>query len=392
MRYDTLDSWRGICALMVLLSHCQFASHVYVNDLVRHSFLFVDFFFVLSGFVIAINYQDRLLKGYSLTRFMLLRFFRVWPLHLAVLIGFVAAEFILVGSPSVRAFEGREAFTEDHAANAILTNLVLVHSLPGVHEQVTWNVPSWSISVEFYTYLIFAAGVACVARLPFSGKLLVLGSMALVILCPLVIYFLSENRNLFLMTGGGLIRCLFGFAMGVICAALHTRFRDAHFSFFSRRRLATLLEVLAVLLTVIFVARSGYTSANLAAPFVFALVIWVFAPQGGWLSDLLRTPVPMRLGEWSYSVYMVHYLLLMLLYWGNATLEQVHGVSLFTFVDGYNVPDAEVPLEGRWKGDVLVVAMTALSIGAAMLTYKYIEVPGRNYGRRIVGRKVQPAH
>jgi len=66
-------------------------------------------------------------------------------------------------------------------------------------------------------------------------------------------------------------------------------------------------------------------------------------------------------------------------------------VSLFTFVDGYNVPDAEVPLEGRWKGDVLVVAMTALSIGAAMLTYKYIEVPGRNYGRRIVGRKVQPA-
>lgn len=54
----------------------------------RNAYLFVDFFFVLSGFVIASTYQERIAGGFSVWRFMLLRLGRLYPLHIAVLVAF----------------------------------------------------------------------------------------------------------------------------------------------------------------------------------------------------------------------------------------------------------------------------------------------------------------
>ena len=59
MRLVALDSLRGLCALMVALMHINSISHISESTLVRQSWLFVDFFFVLSGFVIAHSYIDR---------------------------------------------------------------------------------------------------------------------------------------------------------------------------------------------------------------------------------------------------------------------------------------------------------------------------------------------
>ena len=57
-RFAALDSWRGIAALLVALLHFRFLGHFYSLDFVRNSWLFVDFFFVLSGFVITHAYAD----------------------------------------------------------------------------------------------------------------------------------------------------------------------------------------------------------------------------------------------------------------------------------------------------------------------------------------------
>jgi peptidoglycan/LPS O-acetylase OafA/YrhL len=61
-RFIALDSWRGIAACLVALFHLEAYSHLVYSHLnaapfLRNSWLFVDFFFVLSGFVIAANYQ-----------------------------------------------------------------------------------------------------------------------------------------------------------------------------------------------------------------------------------------------------------------------------------------------------------------------------------------------
>src|SRR5947207_14296459 len=86
-RFEALDSWRGIAACLVALYHLRLYSDspLIALPLLQHSYLFVDFFFVLSGFVIAANYQQRLGEGFSMWRFALLRFGRVYPLHLALL-------------------------------------------------------------------------------------------------------------------------------------------------------------------------------------------------------------------------------------------------------------------------------------------------------------------
>src|SRR5882672_759031 len=88
-RFLVLDSWRGIAACLVALFHLDAYSHLYGVPFLRNSWLFVDFFFVLSGFVIAANYQQRLLDGFGVGRFLFLRLGRLYPLHFAMLALFV---------------------------------------------------------------------------------------------------------------------------------------------------------------------------------------------------------------------------------------------------------------------------------------------------------------
>ncbi|MEQ9314667.1 MAG: acyltransferase, partial [Henriciella sp.] len=178
---------------MVMLHHFSVATHFYHIDLIRNAWLFVDFFFVLSGFVIALNYKDRIAEGFSVPRFMGLRFGRIWPLHAFVLGLFVVAEIVLAFLPGLENIVGRDAFCTDwtqpncdgqHTAETLAPNFFLLHALPGVSDNISWNGPSWSISTEFWTYLIFAAGVWIVSRLPKSDTLFTFAIVGLIVLCP----------------------------------------------------------------------------------------------------------------------------------------------------------------------------------------------------------------
>jgi peptidoglycan/LPS O-acetylase OafA/YrhL len=387
MRYEALDSWRGICALMVVFSHARIASHFYINDFVRHSFLFVDFFFVLSGFVIALNYQEKLLKGYGVAPFMALRLGRVWPLHVVLLGLYVLAELVLLAWPWLQGAIGRTAFdTDRHSVTGIFTHLTLIHSLPNVHEDVTWNEPSWSISVEFYSYLIFALGLAVLSRLPFKRMLLVVGLIGVLVAAPIVIYMLAERKNIFVMASGGLIRCLYGFAAGALAAMIHQRWQAQHIRLFANRGLATLLEFAAFIGTIAFVTLVGISSWNLTAPIVFALVILVFAPQAGHISDVLRMRPLLYLGTLSYSIYMVHYLILALLYWLQMAVKQATGFPIFDYVPGYEVPDGMVPGAHLLAGDLWVLSISGFVVLVSASTYARIETPGRAWGRRLADR------
>ncbi|RVA95930.1 acyltransferase, partial [Mesorhizobium sp. M7A.F.Ca.CA.004.02.1.1] len=84
-RFLVLDSWRGICALLVALFHFPTGSTISQSAFIGSSYLFVDFFFVLSGFVIASSYGDRLNQPEQVARFALVRFGRIYPLHLLML-------------------------------------------------------------------------------------------------------------------------------------------------------------------------------------------------------------------------------------------------------------------------------------------------------------------
>ena len=92
MHFRVLDSWRGVAALLVAIFHLNLYSALYPLDFIRNAYLFVDFFFVLSGFVITHSYAARLGTIEELGSFALKRFGRLWPLHVAVLLAFLAVE------------------------------------------------------------------------------------------------------------------------------------------------------------------------------------------------------------------------------------------------------------------------------------------------------------
>ena len=153
-RYEALDSLRGICALLVCLFHFHANGPIAPLAFVRGSWLFVDFFFVLSGFVIAANYRQRLIDGKFLRGFVILRFGRVYPLHLVMLLAFLVVELLGTMLASGNGAQ-RPMFDDHHSVFAIYTNLTLTQAF-GLHDVLTWNQPSWSIAVEFWTYLLFA--------------------------------------------------------------------------------------------------------------------------------------------------------------------------------------------------------------------------------------------
>src|ERR1700761_7501775 len=124
MRFRALDSWRGIAALLVALFHLNLVSPIYSLDFVRNGYLFVDFFFVLSGFVITHGYADRLGTLQGVGAFAFKRFRRLWPLHVIVLAMFVLVE----STKAIAAARGASfyapPFTGATGSSAVLLNIV----------------------------------------------------------------------------------------------------------------------------------------------------------------------------------------------------------------------------------------------------------------------------
>ena len=357
-RFEALDSWRGIAACLVAFHHLGLAVNSHLNGfaLVPNSYLFVDFFFVLSGFVIAANYEKRLAEGYGVWRFALLRFGRLYPLHLAVLVALIALRL----AHSASGLGEASAFAAPRwSADTIVANLLLVQSLH-LYDFTPWNGPSWSISTEFYTYLLFAAAVTLYRR-----------SIVLLLL-PVV---LASAAALWFLAGGigttydwGLVRCICSFAAGAMIWHAH-RARSL--------RAGTALELMSILLIVVFVCNAGKGALSLAAPAVFGLAVLVFAEEAGAVSRWLRKPPLLWLGGRSYSIYMVHFLVAWLLADCLKVLRRA-GLDLIAGVE-----------TARWQNDVVTLVYIVLVLAVAAFTYRAIEVPARAWFRRLATIELQ---
>ena len=125
-RFRALDSWRGICALMVALYHFEplgrlYSGHIRYFPVVSNGWIFVDFFFVLSGFVIYYTYSQKLTNISSIINFFIRRFGRVWPLHAVVLLVLIATELLKFYSARNGAAIESPPFTEVYSIPSIFT-------------------------------------------------------------------------------------------------------------------------------------------------------------------------------------------------------------------------------------------------------------------------------
>ena len=372
MRFRVLDSWRGILALLVALGHFE-ALWPYVNaPLIRNSYLAVDLFFVLSGFVIAHAYGNRVREAGSAAGFMLRRFGRLWPLHMAVIGIFLLIQLVFLALDFSGAKPPEIPFWGGFALSALPANIALLQA-SGLIAGGSWNFPSWSIGVEFWTYLVFA--LAC---LSFSNRL---GRAALPIalLAGLVIA-VSSDGYMSVYHGIAIFRCIYGFFVGVAIHALLCK-KGLPRAAFARRA-----EIPMLMLAVCFIIVVDETAWTLLAPAVFGGLIYVFAAEAGPLSRLLSTTPFQKIGLWSYSIYMVHAVILFVMKSSVIVMERVSGLELSRRARFGSGDRTLIFIHDQWTTCLVVLLFVLLSVAAASLTYRYVEDPGRRFFSRLATR------
>lgn len=325
--------------MVVAAVHLNTFGFINQSALVQNAGRFVDFFFVLSGFVIAFAYREKL-ENRWIAPFVIRRIGRLWPLHLATLAGMLLMA--VVGG----AF-GLEHRSFDYAQ--LPANFTLTHAW-GFSVPLSWNGPSWSISAEMFAYLSFAllAWVCRGAVLDVVCALILVGSAVLLIGMPQT--GLAFPFDL-------LARCLFGFMAGVLAARL-----------WKLTNLRPRGEIPALALTFLAVA---FVPAHLDVAVVplFAWVVLVYASDRGPVSQFLHRPFPQLLGLISYSIYMTHYGLVIVI---------KSAMTLFTDLV-VQMNDMAVIGGPWWFGDGLTLLYLAAVVAVSCITYEWIEKPGRRW-------------
>ncbi|MBZ9705496.1 acyltransferase [Mesorhizobium sp. ESP7-2] len=377
-RFQVLDSWRGICALLVALFHFPTASAISQSSFIGSAYLFVDFFFVLSGFVIASSYANRLGRPEEVARFALVRFGRIYPLHLVMLGAFAAFELLRLVLPQLHG-TGAAPFTGGFDLESLAANLLLLQGV-GFEDRLTWNAPSWSISAEFFAYLLFA-GVVFIA-----GARAWIWFVAPAVTAPLFLLGFSM-RHMDVSYDFGFIRCLYGFSLGALLAWFqHDSIAGARQVLLANgpRMSWTLAEIVMVAVIGLFVSLAGDNDAGIAAPLVFALALFLFAHEGGWISALLRTPFMLTLGALSYSIYMVHIFVQARLINVAGLVERKLGLGLIG--DIVLRGDPATGFGAGWTGTVAIVVMLAATIAVSWATWRLVEMPAMAWFRRLSKR------
>jgi peptidoglycan/LPS O-acetylase OafA/YrhL len=358
-RFVALDGLRGLAALLVVVFHVvtyQVApTHLTDNKFVRNGYLAVDLFFLLSGFIMFHNYADNIVNFDRFKRFMLLRFFRVYPLHLAVLLTLVCMELARLAVQGVLHHPSRPLFTTDYSA--FLPNILLVHGLHTLGRN-SWNAPSWSISCEFFAYTVF--GILALARITHLWLFSVAATLvAGGIYCMLAVDF----GTLDITYDWGGARCIAGFFLGS-----STIFIGSFLPRIVPDRILRIAETAVIVAAIALMSVVTGRAVILVIP-LFVVAIALLQTDKGPVARLLQHQSIQYLGRISYSIYMVHLLIILI---------TINTIALFS-----KITRSTGPMISSWKGDCFLIGIIISVLLVATITYKVIETPGRGLGRRV---------
>jgi len=358
--YKPLDALRGLLALAVVFYHVQWGGLIATNGFIQNGYLAVDAFFCLSGFLMFTLYRS-ISSGNEARSFMIKRFARLYPLHLFTLLAMLLYLFtrLMAHKAGLPILEPGESVplsdsTSDNLSTFI-SNLVLTQSL-GAHDGLSFNKPSWSISVEFYTYIVFALIMIFLPLKKLWHYCVVAAVTALIYLGLSLI-----RPNLDITHDLGFLRCLGGFGAGITAAVL---FQTTRAFYTSQSKLsASFIEVCTLLVFLYWFSTAEGTTTFFAAPFMILLII-TFANDKGLLSTVMNMRIFQYLGKVSYSVYLNHSLVIIVI---NLFISQ--------FLGGL---ESLSPL----TGDIISLIYLAIVLVSSNITYHVIEKPSAKFLRK----------
>ena len=348
-------SLRGWAALMVVFVHFRSFFHSSIDPdeitfFLYKGYLWVDFFFILSGFVMAYVYDIEHPRRYSMRdtlHYLIARIARIYPLHFITLL---ATMFFFTLMALINWGLGEEAcclFDDSlRTAESLAANLLLIHSW-GMFDWVTWNLPSWSLSAELFCYLIFAV------LLTINGENRKLALVALS--CTTALFYclciatgsdVDENFRL------SAVRALSAFTIGMML-------------FLGREVVSTLSDTsltciqVAACIALFLALHFGLT--DIISIGLMALIVLVTWEDRGYLCQCLDTRYLHTIGVLSFSIYMWHYLIKFI---AKQDWESLTGL----------------PVQSSALGSILFVAgMIGLIVPIAIWSYRHLEMPTRKW-------------
>ena len=371
-RFQALDSFRGLLALAVVIYHAHAVNTFTELRFFRNADYFVDFFFVLSGFVVCFSYGLRLNTWQQVRDFAVTRTLRLYPLHLLMLAVALAIECTKVlGEANGMAF-GSHSFKGPRAVSEILPNLFLLQSWWPGFNPLSFNYPAWSISVEYYTYMLFAL---ILWWLPRQAR------AVFAMIAVLAMVLLTVDSVLLTTQALQGLSCFFA---GAITYQVYNALGETRLSL----RLGVLLEV-AVLSVIVLLLGYFNTPPKVLMALLFCLAVLVFAFEAGHVSTLLGKRPFRRLGKLSYSIYLTHATLLVLSYMVLKALGNMAGIPLLA-----DLPETDSGAIKRYIATGSMLLNNALLLGQLLgvlmvstLTYRYVELPAIAAGKRWLKRE-----
>ncbi|MGV3512936.1 MAG: acyltransferase family protein [Novosphingobium sp.] len=369
LRYPVLDSLRGLAALAVVFHHIPAVAGLSAAGFDANFGRMVDLFFVLSGFVIAASYSAKLSAGFSFSRFIWLRWGRVWPLHAAMVTVF-ALSMLALGllRPELRT-HGLMAGQGD-PTDLPIAYLLLQGVVPSLG--IIWNHPSWSVSVEMLLYLLAAAGWKL------AGSRIWMAWLTLAVAVLTFAAFGGAFSGLTSNIGRG----VGGFGLGLV---LHRAFERSSAPQLSTT-VATALELAAVgAVGAVLWGSDSLMAFDLAATALVALS----ALQRGLVSRVLCAAPFQWLGTMSYALYMVHIFVIGRVFDLLAVLQPRLGVIIADTTIG----GADALVGPDWQANAMKVLIMALCLIVAVPFARLIEQPARSWSRRVAGQAMpKPAN
>lgn len=320
-------------------------------------YLAVDFFFILSGFVLTHAYENRIMDGVvSMRKFVIDRIARLWPLHIFIILiifivsfGFWLADIefykaTLIYQVQKKGLLGPSLFNDLF----LLTNIFII---PGI--KWGYNGVSWSISVELWVNFIFLYILLKIQR-----KLILSG--CLVLFCYLSLFHEYQHLHLvkekiYLLLNTGWLRGVGGILLGLICYHIHQIVRvDIE----SRQReylLFSFFECLIIAWVMRIMLYQGRAIGDFEIIPCGAILILVFSKKAGLFSMLLRCRALVLLGTLSYSIYLTHQF-----------IKQIYLGFGFDLTNIFN--------------DAIYILTVFLF---SYFCYRFVEMPGKRYFKRL---------
>jgi len=361
---SSLTSLRGIAALLVIFFHidliCFRLADPEAHFFIRKGYLWVDFFFILSGFIMVHVYGKYFSKKLSFNNFkefIKARFARIYPLHLFAFLCMILLFLWYRTNNEINVIN-----VHIFSLKAIPTNLLLLQSM-GFHDYLNWNTPSWSISTEWWVYTIFPVLMSLYSNFIIKNKTLTfLGIIAGYLFIFFYLHPVSNASSPFPSVNGiysldvtydyGFLRCLLGFSFGMLVYELY-----------KTAWLKAALENTKILLILTFLTLVllSFDAADLFAVVLFALILLACAFNEGSGKSFLNSRPLLFLGNISYSLYLMQMLVIFF-------------VIILARTYSFMMPGRNASWIVLWSYCLLYVLAIIL---VSKFTYSFIEVPFR---------------